>query len=148
MKNKMYQFPQKYCAARLFSTLIIIRNVSYYTDFRRSCDFEDWSNNAECWWNKWQLNTYSHRKQLFYIGIIFHIFFFVFWSNKCSLAEQKRLLSNTSLNAKQFCSRITSLLANILSALDILISARDLKLIGETHSYTQPFVARQKCKVV
>ncbi len=26
--NKMYAFPQKYCAARLFSTLIIIINVS------------------------------------------------------------------------------------------------------------------------
>ncbi len=29
LKNKMYQFPQKYCAAQLFSTLIIIRNVSW-----------------------------------------------------------------------------------------------------------------------
>ncbi len=29
LKNKMYQFPQKYSAAQLFSTLIIIRNVSW-----------------------------------------------------------------------------------------------------------------------
>ncbi len=29
LKNKMHQFPQKYCAAQLFSTLIIIRNVSW-----------------------------------------------------------------------------------------------------------------------
>ncbi len=29
LKNKMHQFPQKYCAARLFSTSIIIRNVSW-----------------------------------------------------------------------------------------------------------------------
>ncbi len=29
LKNKVYQFPQKYCAAQLFSTLIIIRNVSW-----------------------------------------------------------------------------------------------------------------------
>ncbi len=31
----------------LFSTFIIIRNVSYYYDFWRSCDTEDWSNDAE-----------------------------------------------------------------------------------------------------
>ncbi len=33
----------------VFSTLIIIRNVSwaYYYDFWRSCDNEDWSNDAE-----------------------------------------------------------------------------------------------------
>ncbi len=39
----------QYCAARLFSTLVIIRNVSwavYYDDFWRSCDWrlEEW-----CW---------------------------------------------------------------------------------------------------
>ncbi len=37
-------------AVQLFSTLIIIRNVSwaaYYYDFWRSCDTEDWSNDAE-----------------------------------------------------------------------------------------------------
>ncbi len=28
-ENKLHQFPQKYCAARLFSTLIIIRNVQH-----------------------------------------------------------------------------------------------------------------------
>ncbi len=39
-------FPQKYLAAKLFSTLIIIRNVYYY-DFWRSRDTEDWSNDAE-----------------------------------------------------------------------------------------------------
>ncbi len=43
-------FTQKYEAARLYSTLIIIRNASwavYYYDFWRSCDTEDWSNDAE-----------------------------------------------------------------------------------------------------
>ncbi len=78
LKNKIYQFPQKYCAAQLFSTLIIIRNVSYYYDFWRSCDTEDCSNDAENTAahhrNKLQFNTYSHRKQLIYIIIIFHIF--------------------------------------------------------------------------
>jgi len=45
-KSNISQFPQKYCAAQ-FSTLIIIRNVSYYHDFWRSCDTEDCSNDAE-----------------------------------------------------------------------------------------------------
>ncbi len=52
-------FPHQYCAARLFSTLIIIRNVSwaaYYYDFWRLCDTEDWINNAE--------NRFNHRKKL------------------------------------------------------------------------------------
>ncbi len=40
----IYQFPQNY---KLNSALIIIRNVSYYYDFWRSCDTEDWSNDAE-----------------------------------------------------------------------------------------------------
>ncbi len=33
LEYKMYQCPQKYCAAQLFLTRIIIRNVSYYYDF-------------------------------------------------------------------------------------------------------------------
>ncbi len=39
-KLNVSRFPRKYSAARLFSTLIIIRNVSraYYYDFWRSCD--------------------------------------------------------------------------------------------------------------
>ncbi len=42
------RFPQKYEIAQLFSTLIIIRNKSVYSnDFWRSCDTEDWSNDAE-----------------------------------------------------------------------------------------------------
>ncbi len=73
-------YPQKYCAAQLFSTLIIIRNVSaYYYDFWRSCDTEDCSNDAENTAahhrNKLQFNTYSHRKQLFYITKLFHNFY-------------------------------------------------------------------------
>jgi len=46
-------YPQKYQAAQLFSTLIIIRNVSRASnqDIRMisdgSCDTEDWSNDAE-----------------------------------------------------------------------------------------------------
>ncbi len=44
--------------------------------------------------NKLQFNTYSHRKQMFYIVIIFQIFT-VFLSNKCSLGEQKILFSKT-----------------------------------------------------
>ncbi len=51
--------------------------AAYYYDFWRSCDTEDWSNDAENSFdhrNKLQFNTYSHRKQLFYIVIIFQIF--------------------------------------------------------------------------
>ncbi len=46
-------FPQKYEAAQLFSTLIIIRHVSWLTNQHiimisvGSCDTEYWSNNAE-----------------------------------------------------------------------------------------------------
>ncbi len=45
LKNKLYAGLHK----NVFSTLIIIRNVSwaaYYYDFWRSCDTEDWSNDA------------------------------------------------------------------------------------------------------
>ncbi len=51
---------------------------AYYYDFWRSCDTEDWSNDAENTAahhrNKLQFNTYSHRKQLFWIVTTFHIF--------------------------------------------------------------------------
>ncbi len=46
-------FPQNYWAAQLFSTLIIIRNVSGAANHHirmiseGSCDTEDWSNDAE-----------------------------------------------------------------------------------------------------
>ncbi len=46
-------FPQKYEAAQQFSTLIIIRNVSWAANqyirmiSEESCDTEDWSNDAE-----------------------------------------------------------------------------------------------------
>ncbi len=49
----VYQFPQNYSAAQLFSTLIIIRNVSWAANqyirmiSEGSCDTEDWSNDAE-----------------------------------------------------------------------------------------------------
>ncbi len=48
----MYQFPQKYEAAQLFTTLLIIRNVSWAANqyikmiSEESCDTEDWSNSA------------------------------------------------------------------------------------------------------
>ncbi len=49
-QKKKSQFPLKYEAAHLFSTLIIIRFFSWAAndnDFWRSCDTEDWSNDAE-----------------------------------------------------------------------------------------------------
>ncbi len=65
----------------MFSTLIIIRNVSwaaYYYDFWRSRDTEDWSiddeNTAAHHRNKLNTTIYSYRKLLFEIVIIFHNF--------------------------------------------------------------------------
>ncbi len=63
----MYHGLKKYRAAQLFSTLIIIRNVSwavYYYDFWRSCDTKDWSNDAE--------NTDAHQ-EIYYILQYIHI---------------------------------------------------------------------------
>ncbi len=53
MEVKQKKFPQKYSAAQLFSSLIIIRNVSWAANQHirmisgGSCDTEDWSNDAE-----------------------------------------------------------------------------------------------------
>ncbi len=74
MKNTMYQFPQKYSAAQLFSTLIAIKNISWTANQHIRmisdglCDTEAWSNDAE---NSALITTincftiYSHIKQLF-----------------------------------------------------------------------------------
>ncbi len=61
-------FPQKYWAGKYVLTLIIIRNVSYYYDFWRSCDTEGCSNDAENTDLITEINytlTHSHRKQIF-----------------------------------------------------------------------------------
>ncbi len=75
---------------------MMIRNVSwasYYYDFWRSCDTEDWSNDAgntaAHHRNKLQLNTYSHRK---YFKILLYL------SNKCSPGENKN--TRTCVNIK------------------------------------------------
>ncbi len=51
---------------------------SYQNDFWRSCDTEDWSNDAENTAlhhrNKLHFTIYSHRKHLFWNVIIFHNF--------------------------------------------------------------------------
>ncbi len=50
--EKKHQFPQNYEAAKLISTLIIIRNVSWAANqhirmiSEGSCDTEDWSNHC------------------------------------------------------------------------------------------------------
>uniref|UniRef100_A0A673I5X1 Dual serine/threonine and tyrosine protein kinase n=1 Tax=Sinocyclocheilus rhinocerous TaxID=307959 RepID=A0A673I5X1_9TELE len=55
--------------------LFINQVTLLHSSSRESCDTEDWSNDAENTAahhrNKLQFNTYSHRKQLFYIRIIF-----------------------------------------------------------------------------
>jgi len=62
--TKLSRFPQKYEAAQLFSTLIIIINVSWASNHHirviseGSCDTEDWSNDAEL--------SFDHRNKLFH----------------------------------------------------------------------------------
>ncbi len=82
LKNpeKSVMFQQKYWAAHLFSTLIIIRHVSWAANqhirmiSEESCDTEDWSNDAENTAahhrNKWHFTIYSHRKVIFSCNII------------------------------------------------------------------------------
>ncbi len=83
----MYQFPQIYGSSTTFSTLITIRNVSW----------EMFSNSALHHRNKLRFKISSNRKQLFDIVIFFTILLFLlFWANKCSLGERKRLLYKTT----------------------------------------------------
>ncbi len=59
----------------------------YYYDFWRSCDTEDWSNDAENTALITEINyilTYPHRKH-FTCKNICNFFLLYFWSNKCSL---------------------------------------------------------------
>ncbi len=76
---------------------MMIRNVSwasYYYDFWRSCDTEDWSNDAgntaAHHRNKLQFTIYSHRK---YFKILLYL------SNKCSLGEKNKN-TRTGVNIK------------------------------------------------
>ncbi len=86
MLEKIY-ISNKYCSFELSIYLWILKNKMYhgttdfnidnnqkcfsvyYYDFCRSCDTEDWSNDAENTAarhrNKLQFNIYSHRKLLF-----------------------------------------------------------------------------------
>jgi len=69
LKNKMLHDFHK--NMRLFSTLLIIINISWASDPHirvipeGSCDTVDWSNDAENPRNKLHFNIYSHRKHLF-----------------------------------------------------------------------------------
>ncbi len=68
LKNKIWWFPQKYEAAQLFSTLIIIRNVCWAANqyirmiSEGSCDTEDWSNDAE--------NSAAHHRNKLQFNVI------------------------------------------------------------------------------
>ncbi len=70
----------------------------------RSCDTTDWSNDAENsalhHSNKYNFKFVLKQKTTFLIVRIFHNFivFIYFWSNKCSLSENKTLLSKTWIN--------------------------------------------------
>ncbi len=75
LETHLSHFPQKYEAAQLFSTLIIMRNASRAANqhirmiSEGSCDTEDWSNDAENaalhHRNKLHFTIYFNRKQLF-----------------------------------------------------------------------------------
>ncbi len=76
---------------------------AYYYDFWRSCDTEDWSNDAENTALITEIN-YSLTYSIFTLKSIilnyndisqFYCFLLYFLLNKCSLDEQKRLRSKT-----------------------------------------------------
>ncbi len=79
--NFLSWFLKKNIKNKMFSTLIMTRNVSWEANrhimiFEGSCDTEAWSNDAENSTlhhrNKLHFTIYSQRKQLFLIIIIFH----------------------------------------------------------------------------
>ncbi len=57
------------------------------------CDTEDWSNDAE--------NSALHHKNLIFNlnNTSQYYYFYCFWSNKCSLAEQKIIILKTFLKS-------------------------------------------------
>ncbi len=99
---------------QLFSTLIIIRNVSWasnhehhqivHSEFwfwnqyirmisEESCDTEDWSNDAENSALIIGINyslLYIHKENSYFKLYSYFTIFSVFWSNKCSFGEQNR----------------------------------------------------------
>ncbi len=83
-------FTQKYEAAQLFSTLIIIRNVSRAANqhirmiSEGSCDTIQIEN---CYFEFWIVIIFQN--------IFLFLLFFFLYSNKCSLNEHKRLLSKS-----------------------------------------------------
>ncbi len=95
LKNKMYHSFHKNIV--LFSTLIIIRNVSWAANqhirwFWRSGDTEDWSNDAE---NTALITEINYSLQIFTqktaISNTNNIsqFWLYFWLNKCSLVSRR-----------------------------------------------------------
>ncbi len=100
----MYQFTQKYEAAKTIFNIddnqkcFLSSKSVYYYDFWRSCDTEDWSNDAENTALITEINyiiTDLHRNQLFWFVVIFYnitvFFFHGFCANKFSLFEQKNI---------------------------------------------------------
>ncbi len=68
LNGNVWWFSQKYCAAQLFSTLIIIRNVSWAANQHIRMISEDHvtlKTSSLHHWNELHFKIYSHRKQLF-----------------------------------------------------------------------------------
>ncbi len=123
-KNKNTQFPQNYKAAQLFSTLLILRNVScaanisILNDFR-SCDTEEWSNDAEnsslTYRDELHLKIYSNRKTIRIINCNN-----IFTVHKFSLVMHKRkypkILPPLNLSAVML---MTSILCNMINLINV-----------------------------
>ncbi len=96
-----HRFLQKYWAAQLFSTLIIIRNVSWAANQHIRMISEDHVTlKTGVMMLKIQLCIteinyiiYIHIENIKYFTILLYV-----WSNKCGLNEQKRPLSKTCKN--------------------------------------------------
>ncbi len=82
-KKKTWFLTKILCSTTVFNIdnnqkCFLSSKSAYQNDFWRSCDTEDWSNDAENTAahhrNKLQFNRYSHRKQLFEIVIIIQCF--------------------------------------------------------------------------
>ncbi len=93
LKNKMYH--SFYKNIKCFQKWIIIIIVSWAVNQHIIMISEDHvrlktgaENTAAHHRNQLQFNTYSHKKQLLWISIIYQMLLY-FGSNKCSLAEQK-----------------------------------------------------------
>ncbi len=90
-KSNVSQFPQKYEAAQLFLNVSWAAN-QHIRMISEDHVTEDWSNDAE---NTALITGINYILQYIHIENIGIMFLQYFWSDKCSLGEQKRCLLKT-----------------------------------------------------